>query len=127
MNDENTAYPGERVGSPLSIEMIEKFRSKYRGTDKHWADNVPTACTLNGALNHSVFTLKSFCKKKEVYFLVEYWPRELRVTTPQKIIEFHNSQKNWEDHDYCIFDATLSWCVGVTHNEDIIVVNEDCI
>lgn len=124
-SDESTPYPGSMVDIDVAKPIINKFVRTYRGClYDGMPDNVPTACTLDGEKDSSVFDSEIFRSKKSLYVLFES-PYELYIASGEEIFQFYHALEPWEDYDFCVYDETLNWCIGVTHNEDVLVIDKN--
>ena len=47
----------------------------------------------------------------------------LRIATPLEVLDYLKNKEPWEDYDICLFDDSLEWCVGITHNDEIFVTD----
>ncbi len=121
---EGTPLPGRVLAGPEAGEIIEQCLKKFRGPELNGIpSNVPTACTLVGYEDEHLFQSRRWPDHESLYVLFEY-PRELRQASGEAVKEFLRSKEPWEDYDLCIFGTNLSWCVGVTHNAKVLVVDE---
>lgn len=117
--------PGEKISEIQANNLIIAFRKKFRERQfKKYPLNVPTACCLEGIKDESIFSNSTFLNLNKIYILFDY-DNDLRLASPSDIKDFYNNLEPWEDYDFCLFDDTFSWCIGVTHNNDVIVVDSD--
>jgi hypothetical protein len=107
--------------------IIDKFVKNYRrNLYNGMPENVPTACTLDGTKNLDIIHTETFRLIKKLYVLFES-PDELYVASGEDVLGFYDSLEPWEDYDFCVFDDSLNWCIGVTHNEDVIVIDKTSV
>jgi len=120
----HTPLQGRAVSTSEADRILPVFLERYRVRELNGIpSNLPTACTLDGVENESVLDSNRFLSQGDLYILFEY-PRKLFVASPKSIVEYLRSKEPWEDYDVCIFSADLSWCVGVTHNDQVILVDK---
>lgn len=121
---EHTPRPGRLLSASDRDLILPQFLSKYRVKElNNIPSNLPTACTLDGIEDSRVFESARFLSVPEVLVLFEY-PRELFVASPVSVVEFIKAKAPWEDYDICVFPRDLMWCVGLTHNDKIFVVDK---
>ena len=89
---------------------------------------MPLACVLKGKEDPNYIKTINFSKRGDMLFLVE-GAHLLHEASPQQISKYFDSREPWEDYDICIFDRTFVWCIGVTHNGHVVVVekNDDIV
>jgi hypothetical protein len=122
VEDNFTPRPGTLLSELEAKSILSEFLSRYRREPNGVPSNLPTACTLDGVERKSVLDSQQFLSHQELYVLFEY-PRQLFKSSARDIATFVKSKEQWEDYDLCIFSKGLSWCVGVTHNDKIILVD----
>jgi hypothetical protein len=123
-DSEHTPRPGTLLSASDADLILPQFLAKYRVKElNNIPSNLPTACTLDGIEDNRVFESEQFLSTPEVLVLFEY-PREVFVASPEGVLDFIRSKEPWEDHDICVFPRDLAWCVGLTHNEKIFVVDK---
>jgi hypothetical protein len=81
---------------------------------------VPTACRLIGRRDENLLKLSPFRDALEVMLLFEGSGRVFRAST-EDVRRFLFSRQPWEDYDMLIIPADFSWCIGITHNDDVIL------
>lgn len=120
-----TPLPGRLIPEEIAAAAIEKFEARYKMNNaRGFADNVPAACALQGRRDSNYLDNEAFRNRRLVFFYFDN-PAMLREANPGEIAEYYRKREPWEDYDFCVFDESLKWCVGVTHNDDIIVVESD--
>jgi hypothetical protein len=87
-------------------------------------DNVPTACTLDGKKDSSAIKSRAFRSMKTLFVLFES-PNKLYIASGEEVFQFYDRLEPWEDYDFCVYDETLNWCIGVTHNDDVLVIDQE--
>ena len=114
MDIENT-IPGQKIEQEEARSIIKEFKEHFRKISVGTPDNLPTACLLEGEEVPDVFQGENFLNREELYLLFEY-DNDLRKTSGAKIGFFVTNLQPWEDYDLCVFDATMRWCIGLSHN-----------
>lgn len=123
-NDELTPFPGSQVAKERAKPIIDKFIRAYRGClYDGMPENVPTACTLDGEKDSGAIDSENFRSMKSLYVLFES-PNELYIASGEEVFQFYDGLEPWEDYDFCVYDETFNWCIGVTHNEDVLVIDK---
>jgi hypothetical protein len=121
---DSTPLPGCNVDSLEMENVLPRFLKKYRVNELNGLpSNLPTACLLVGEENNDVLKTSYFIAFEQLYVLFEY-PQKLFKSSPIDIIKFVSSKQPWEDYDICIFPASLIWCIGITHNDRIYLVDD---
>lgn len=123
MEDDATPDPGTPMAADRARERLSEFRSRFR-PKQEIPDNVPTACLLRGERDSEVLNSAEFLRHGVVHVMFEY-DEQVRVATASEVAKYVAERQPWEDYDFCVCDPALSWCVGVTHNEDVIVVGRN--
>lgn len=121
-DDFHTPLPGKEVfGEEVNL-LRKAFLAKFRvfGAGKV-PNNLPTACVLNGRRFPNYLNSPYFLTRKSVFFYLD-GQSSLWETTPAQVLHYLSIREPWEDYDICLFDDTLEWCVGITHNNYVIVV-----
>lgn len=117
----DTPLPGQLVESTTAEKIVADFRQRFRIADSaRIPSNVPTACLLQGDKATNVFQSQKFLEKDRIFFYLES-ASLLYLAEPQTILHYLAGRQPWEDYDICLFDESLEWCVGITHNDDVIV------
>lgn len=118
-----TQLPGDEVPQQEASQLVEKFIKRFRKCKvPETPSNVPTACVLDGRKDRDYLVKPAFQRRNSVLFYLESG-RVLRRTTPAEAANYFAVREPWEDYDVCLFDESLEWCVGVTHNDDVIVID----
>ena len=125
MTDDETPYPGTRADDQRARTVAEGFRSLFRNVlYEDMPENVPTACTLAGLDGADMIASDEFRHKERLLVLFEN-PDELYVASGEQIFSYVSNRNPWEDYDLCIFDEAMTWCVGVTHDDKIILAKRE--
>ena len=118
-----TPLPGCKVPEGKATRLIRDFVKKFRTADPSAVpSNLPTACLLKGREDKRYLHEPRFLQRKRLLFLLES-AGILREVTPTDIMEYLEAREPWEDYDICLFDESLDWSVGITHNGDVLVVD----
>ena len=117
---EQTPLPGYTVDPKEMARILPSFLAKYRLNKKK--TSVPTACILDGPERRDIFDADYFRSERATYFLFEH-PRRLHSATARELKAYLQARQPWEDYDICVFPADLEWCIGLTHNESILLVD----
>ncbi len=123
-NDDNTPDPGIRIDEIIAKPIISKFLKIYRIQDPTIPSNLPTCCILEGIKNSLVLYSNKFLSYKKVYLLYEP-SKQLYEVSPPNFLDYLRIKQPWEDYNMCVFDEDMTWCIGVTHNDDVIVVDTE--
>lgn len=117
-----TPLPGLVVPDGIASGLLDAFIEKFRGIiPPEVPANLPTACVLKGRKDPDYLRRAPFVSRTIVLVWFETAKR-LHQATPDEILKYLADKQPWEDYDICLFDETLHWCVGLTHNNDVIVV-----
>jgi|ERR1035438_1921805 hypothetical protein len=118
-----TPLPGDEVPKQQASLLVEAFIARFRlCKPSQTPSNVPTACVLQGRKDREYLGKPRFLNRKSVLFYLES-AHCLRRTTPIEAADYFSAREPWEDYDVCLFDESLEWCVGITHNDDVIVID----
>lgn len=118
-----TQLPGEEIPKHEASPLVEAFLDRFRKCKApETPSNVPTACTLRGRKDREYLNKPQFLDRKSILFYLEA-AQILRRTTPTAVADYFATREPWEDYDVCLFDESLKWCVGITHNDDVIVID----
>lgn len=118
-----TQLPGDAIPRREASRLIEAFLKKFRRCKPaEIPSNVPTACTLTGRNERDYFNTPQFLDNKSVLFYLEA-AQILNRTTATAVAHYLAVREPWEDYDVCLFDESMEWCVGITHNDDVIVID----
>lgn len=119
----DTPLPGGTVSDGEAAAIKKAFLAKFRGVDHaRVPSNIPTACVLQGHDNPAYLKESRFLNRKSIFFYTD--GGGLRRSNPVEVLHYLEVREPWESYDICLFDETLSWCVGITHNDSIIVVDD---
>lgn len=118
-----TPLPGDEVPQQEASQLIERFIKQFRKCKApETPSNIPTACMLNGRKDREYLALPRFQNRKCILFYLES-AHLLRRTSPAAAANYFSLRAPWEDYDICLFDESMEWCVGVTHNNDVSVID----
>lgn len=118
-----TPLPGVEMSSSVAKNILAKFRSVFRPAGTVMIpSNIPTACLLRGRKDHNVLNTSQFLKHQTIFFVIEGTHTVIRSARPCEIVNYIKKREPCEDYDICLFDSSFSWCVGITHNDDIVIV-----
>lgn len=127
MDNEDTAKPGDRVESGVAAYWKAKLDARLEGTlDASMSSYVPIACRIKGEDRVGLFDDPLFNGKRFVYAFFENVD-ELYRTTIEDLRDYLECKEPWEDYDICVFDESLDWFVGCSHNDRIVVIGEDAL
>ena len=117
----DTPLPGELVERIKAEKIINDFRERFRKADpSQTPSNLPIACVLRGSKDKDILQSPKLLGKHQILFFLES-ASLLYSTKPQAVLDYLSKRQPWEDYDLCVFDESLEWCIGITHNDDIIV------
>jgi len=118
-----TPLPGDKVPKQEASLLTKKFKDKFRKyTESEIPNNVPTACLLMGRKDHAYLDNPRFLKHKNILFYLEA-ACILHRASPMVIAHYFLIREPWENYDVCLFDESFGWCVGITHNDDVIIAD----
>lgn len=124
---ENTPDPGIEISDEGILKIVKKFIEIYRRElYEMMPDNVPTACTIDGVKNNGILSSQAFKSMKSVYVLFDS-PFKLLRASGSEVCSYVKNRNPWEDYDFCVFDESLKWAIGITHDDDVIVSDKDCV
>lgn len=125
MNDnENIPEPGDEISSEKAKLIIADFLTKFRSKNVNIPSNLPAACQLRGIKDIDVLKASNFLNLNKVFYYFDS-SNQLFEASPKEVSEYYNSRQPWEDYDFCIFDSEMRWCIGITHNDDVILVDPE--
>jgi len=102
--------------------LKEAFLARFRTVSPAAvASNIPTACVLKGRRTPDYLNSRYFLTRKSVFFYLDS-QEGLHQTEPAEVLQYLSTREPWENYDICLFDETLEWCVGITHDNYVIVV-----
>ena len=124
---ENTVIPGIKIDSEKTKEIFVRFRNHFRASDRMYSDNAPTSGLLVPPVkeDEDAFSNTKFLNLKEVYLLLDPW-KKLYLAKPHEVLSYYVNPER-EYFDFCVFDKTFLWCIGATHNEQVVVVDPNGI
>ena len=125
-NNEYTPEPGDEIKADKAKGIIKKFLDKYRKDDVNIPSNLPTACQLNGIKKAEVLKSSKFLNYNKVFYYFDSSDSTFEAY-PNDIFEYYCRRLPWEDYDFCIFDFEMKWCIGITHNDDVILEDPEGI
>lgn len=119
----DTPMPGRRVPDAEAHDLIVALEKRFRRKDPlRIPSNLPLACSIIGRKDPDYFTTAEFLRLENVLFLLE-GASLLFEASSKDVNEYFQRREPWEEYDICVFDRTLAWCVGMTHNGDVVVAN----
>jgi hypothetical protein len=125
MNDnENTPEPGVEIEAEKAQPIISEFLDKFREKDVSIPSNLPTSCQLEGKKNNDILSSLKFLNYDKVFYYFDA-SNQLFEASPNELSEYFNKRQPWEDYDFCIFDPEMKWCIGITHNDDVILLDPE--
>ncbi|HEY8941424.1 MAG TPA: hypothetical protein VIM59_14590 [Cellvibrio sp.] len=103
----------------LRKSLIEKS-TKYFYEDR--SDSIPISCRfipseLSKELEQSWFNEK----ERYVVYMENY--EVMVLSKADDFVKFLNNREPWQDYDACIFDENLTFCIAITHNDEIKIIN----
>ena len=123
-NCKNTKEPGEEILGNEAEQVILKFLNKFRKKDVNIPSNLPTACQLDGLKNNNILESSKFLNIDKVFYYFDSSKQLFKAST-KEITDYVKKRQPWEDYDFCIFDLEVKWCIGITHNDDVILVDPE--
>ncbi|PUA28740.1 MAG: hypothetical protein B0W54_09980 [Cellvibrio sp. 79] len=98
------------------IAKSERFFLKDRSS------SIPVACRFACSQSYDSFQREWFDEKLSYVVYMENYG-VMVLTEPYKFLKFLEEREPWEDYDVCIFDRGLTFCVALTHNDEIKFIN----
>ena len=121
----DTPLPGRPVASDVAERVISDFLLRFRKTAASQSpSNIPTACVLRGRKFRDLLIPPKLLEKHQILFFLES-ASILNVVDPSAVVHYFEERKPWEDYDICLFDESLEWCIGITHNGDTIITDAE--
>ena len=118
----DTPLPGQIMTGMEAEKIIKGFLHRFRKVDSaRVPSNLPTACILQGRKLKDISNIPNLLRKPRIFFYLDPAPCFLYLTEPESVLNYLAKRQPWEDYDICLFDESLEWCIGITHNDDIIV------
>lgn len=79
---------------------------------------IPIACRIEASEHADELQDGWFSGVNAVIVYVENDDLMIRATA-SAVPQFFKAREPWEDFDVCIFDEEMTWCVAVTHNDEV--------
>jgi hypothetical protein len=122
-----TPLPGQPVAEAEAQDIIVRFEKRFRVFGpSELPSNVPTACILGGRKVGSDFISEKLLNNSSIYFYIES-AALLHSAEPQTVQAYLAKKEPWEDYDICLFDKSLDWCLGATHNDELFLADPKAI
>jgi hypothetical protein len=125
MEKENdTPKPGSLLAKEIADRWIHVFVSKFRPrTGSTVASNIPTACLLQGEEVDEITAALPPKGDAAVFTFFEN-TSEVYCTTWAAVLQYLQKREPWEDYDICVFDESLDWCFGISHEDRLVWVSD---
>ena len=118
----DTPLPGQIIAGTAAEKVVSDFLRRFRkGDPRRVPSNLPTACVVEGHKDKNILKSPNFLAKQRVFFFLDPDPPLLYSADPSSVLKYLAIRQPWEDYDICLFDESLDWCIGITHNDDVIV------
>jgi hypothetical protein len=119
-----TPLPGTSLKSEHAATVFAQFIDTFRD-ETPIVDDVPTHChfrQIDGLFWGHVFDVTWIPDDAPVVFFEEQprmqrFPQDLRQATMRNVREYFKRRERWEFSDTYIFNAELTWCIVVTHDD----------
>lgn len=114
---------GEVLSDDCKAELYNKLLTKSERfflTDR--SDSIPVACRFASSQCYEGFQIGWFDEKLSYVVYMENYG-VMVLAEPYKFLKFLGEREPWEDCDVCIFDKELTFCVALTHNDEIKFIN----
>ncbi len=122
---EGTPFPGKRLPDMEVKEISKRFLLAFRAEEKgKFLSGIPTACLIKGPDTPDILGRESFLGLNRVFFLLE-GPLRIFETSALAVQAFVEGKDVWEDYNICVFDESYEWCIGITHNDTILVSDQN--
>jgi hypothetical protein len=119
-----THIPGKKIANAEGQNLIARLNQRFRPVDPaRIPSNVPLPCLLKGKKDQGYVSSPAFLRRSTVYLWID-GTDVVHLVKPSAIAAYLQRRQSWEDYDLCLFDDTCEWCVGITHNEDVIIAEQ---
>lgn len=99
--------------------LIEKLAGNFFA-DR--SDSIPISCRFIPSKSADNLEEKWF--SDGVTYIVYMENYEVMILSDAKnFLKFLNEREPWQDYDVCIFDENLTFCVALTHNDEVKVID----
>ncbi|MDR7090661.1 hypothetical protein [Cellvibrio fibrivorans] len=115
------------LGEIISDESRVEFRRKLVGKlSKHFfmdrGESIPISCRINSSELANDLEKKWFHEgRRHIVYMENY--DVMILSKVDDFLTFLANREPWQDYDVCIFDEEITFCVALTHNEEIKVVH----
>lgn len=121
--------PGQLQPVDEAVKVVNQLYKLYKtdATDDSRAI-LPAWCSFpkGREVSESIFEQPGFQDENLVYFYREglnSTPPTLYLATPKEVLDFFQRRQPWQDKDYYIIATSYKWCIVVTHEDNIFIVN----
>lgn len=111
------------LGKELSLMEVAKLRKELvQKLDAHLCcdrvESMPIACRIRPMKDPGRLEASWFSHEKAVVVFLEN-DGVMVSTTVDALLLFLEKREPWQDFDMCIFDQGMTWCVALTHNDEV--------
>lgn len=123
-----TPYPGEAVPADEAAFLVAAFERRFRVCTKDRHAKVPTWVVFapSDSRRADVRVLSSGSIPDDAPVFLYQEGRTLRRTQLDDVRDYLAALMPWEDEDLYVFDASMTWCIALTHpqmgNERLVIV-----
>jgi hypothetical protein len=124
--------PGLRLEDNQATDIVKRFRDNFHQGPLERVTTgivkltyrIPTFTVFpKGSVRTAVSVIENplFTKHVSLYFLQVSSVDELHLATPIQIKEFVIGRPSWQEYDSYIFDDQFLWCIGYTHESQLLL------
>jgi hypothetical protein len=123
-----TPCPGEVIPVEEAAPITAAFERRFRVCTEGRHPKVPTWVTFDALSSRraSLRVLKTRSIPDDAPVFLYFEGRELRRTKMGDVRRYVAALEPWEDWDLYVFDASLAWCIALTHpqmgNQRLVIV-----
>lgn len=115
------------LGRKLPSEEVVKLRQQLlQKLDAHLfrdrMESMPIACRIRPMKESSRLEESWFSRETVMVAFIEN-DCSMVLTTVDTLLSFLEKREPWQDFDMCIFDQEMTWCVALTHNDEVKFVD----
>lgn len=115
--EDETPKPGQAMSSADAELLLEALQTAFHPHfDAGLSNNIPMACRLEGVRIGGDLSDIPVNQESKAYSLYEN-TGEIFLTTVKAMADYLKQRQPWEDYDICIFDISLNWCIGISHED----------
>lgn len=115
------------LGKVLPSEQVAELRRKLlQKLDMHLyhdrMDSIPISCRIKPIKESRRLEAAWLPESKDIVAFMENYETMI-LTNANTLLPFLEKREPWQDFDVCIFDQEMTWCVALTHNDEVKFVS----